>query len=219
MSVTGRGLPVRAAGSAATRGVFLLPCALVVGLLGGALTSFGQTILAGGWHILVNSASTWVLLAFLVGLCVPGRWRLAALAGLVTEVGLVVGYYTTSELRGFAADTNSVLIWIAAGLVAGPAYGAAGALLRSARGPVRTAAVGITGSIWLFEGMWTLWLAADSNSGPGRIAGWSYIAIGLALPLLLGRSAGERLRALPFTVAGAALALTAGTLVEAAFRA
>ncbi len=220
MSTTGHRLPARTPESAGPRRLLLYPCALVIGLLGGALTSFGQGILEGGWHILVNSASTWVLVAFLIGLWVPGRWRSAALAGLVTEVGLVVGYYATSELRGFAAGMNAVLIWITAGLAAGPAHGAAGALLRSARGLVRTAVVGITGSIWLFEGAWTLWLAADanSNSGPGEIAGWSYIAVGVALPLILGRSMGERLRALPFTAAGAALALIAVLLVEAAFK-
>jgi hypothetical protein len=98
----------------------LIALGLGAGLAGGALTSFGQSALTGGWHALVNSAGPWVMVAYLIGRRAAGHWRRAAVAGLVSQVGLVVGYYATSELRGFAAGMAAVVIWIIAGVFAGP---------------------------------------------------------------------------------------------------
>jgi hypothetical protein len=197
---------------------FVPAFALGAGLAGGALTSFGQTFLTGSVpSALFNSASPWVAVALLAGLRLPGRWRIAAVAGALTQAGLVIGYYATSELRGYAADMTSVMIWIAAGVVAGPAFGAAGALLRDARRGVRVTAVGITGSVWLVEGLHYLWMVRTSNHGPGTTAGWVYIAVGVLLPLALGRSPRDRCYALPVTVAGAGAAALAGFLAEQAF--
>ncbi|MFC0862399.1 DUF6518 family protein [Sphaerimonospora cavernae] len=193
--------------------------ALVVGLVGGALTSFGQSVLTGGWHALVNSASPWVMIAFLVGLGARGRWPRAVVAGLVSQVGLVVGYYATSELRGFAAGMSAVVIWVVASLVAGPAYGAAGALLADRRRRVRSVAAGVPGSVWVMEGahFFSLASAANSHSGPGTTAGWCFIAVGVVLPLILARSLRDRLWALLTLAVCGALATGAMTLIDVAF--
>ncbi|ADD42459.1 DUF6518 family protein [Stackebrandtia nassauensis] len=227
------------------------PLALVVGLFGGVATSYGQTILGGGWAALANSASPWVMFAFAAGVLVPGRWVTAALAGLLTQVGLVVGYYATTELRGFAAGMAAIVIWVAAGAVAGPVYGAAGSLFRYRPGAdvagsdagvagerpvagadgsavdgsrdrwwlVRSCAAGITGSVWIMEGLNFFNLARDvnSNSGPGIGAAWVYVVVGLLLPLVLARAVRERLFALLALAVATGLALVAGIVVNAAF--
>ncbi|ROO87297.1 hypothetical protein EDD29_4894 [Actinocorallia herbida] len=197
----------------------LCALALVVGLAGGALTSFGQSVLTGGWHALVNSAAPWVMVAFLVGSCARGRWRGAVVAGLLSQAGLVAGYYVTSELRGYAAGTTSVLIWIAAGTIAGPVYAAAGSLLADGRRRIRATAAGVTGSVWIMEGLNFLSLASDanSNSGPGRTAAWCYLLIGVLLPVALARSARDRAYALPALLCGAAAATAAAVLINRAF--
>ncbi|OKJ99468.1 hypothetical protein AMK26_25845 [Streptomyces sp. CB03234] len=220
-SPTAPGTPTRTPTSTPTPTPTRTHMALAVGagLAGGAVTSFGQTYLTGGWHALVNSASTWVTVAFLIGLRAPGRWRPAALAGLLSQAGLVVGYYATSEMRGYAAGLSAVVIWIAAGLVAGPGYGAAGALLRHHRPVVRSAAAGVVGSVWVMEGLHFFRLATDanSNSGPGTTAAWCYTAVGVLLPLVLARSLRDRCYALLALAAGAALATGAGLVIDAAF--
>ncbi|GAB2856077.1 hypothetical protein GCM10022221_64620 [Actinocorallia aurea] len=196
-------------------------CALAfgAGLAGGVLTSFGQSVLTGGWHALVNSAAPWVMVAFLVGLCARGRWRAAVAAGLIAQVGLVAGYYVTSEMRGFAAGMASVVIWVAAGAIAGPVYAAAGSLLADGRRYVRVTAAGVTGSVWIMEGLNFLYLATDanSNSGPGRTAAWCYLLIGVALPVALARSPRERAYALPALLGTAAAAILAAVLINKAF--
>ena len=196
-----------------------LAFALGTGLAGGALTSFAQSVLQGGWAGLANSGSAWVMVAFLFGLRLPGRWRTAAVAGVLTQIGLVVGYYATAELRGYPAGTAAVVIWIITGMVAGPAYGAAGALLGDHRRPTRAAAAGITGSVWVVEGLHLLWLATDanSNSGPGATAGCSYIVIAVLLPLALARSMRDRAYALLALTVFAGAAAVAGLLIESAF--
>lgn len=203
-----------------------------IGLAGGVLTSYGQTVLRDGWAALANSAAPWVMVAFAIGLFLPGRWRAAAVAGLLSQVGLVLGYYVTSELRGFGAAISSIVIWSAAGAVAGPVYGAAASLLRHGlsastepeatetnRWPVliRSAAAGVTGSVWIMESLRFVQLDADSGTGPGLGAAWGYALVGLLLPPLLARSIRERLYALGVLVLAAALAWAATLVIEAAF--
>ncbi len=204
---------------AAPRPWLLCVLALAVGLAGGALTSFGQSVLPGGWHALVNSAAPWVMVAFLIGLRAPGRWHRAAAAGVLSQVGLVVGYYATSELRGFAAGMSAVVIWIVAGVVAGPVYGAAAALRNDGRRYIRTVAAGVTGSVWVMEGLHFLRLATDahSNSGPGTTAGWCYLLIGVLLPLVLARSTPDQGYALLALAAGAGAATAAMFVITRAF--
>ncbi|MFI8004711.1 DUF6518 family protein [Streptomyces sp. NPDC086010] len=193
--------------------------ALAVGLLGGVLTSFGQGLLNGGWNAVVNSAAPWVTVALFIGMLAPGRWRRAAIAGPISQVGLVVGYYAAAELRSFPVAMSGVVIWIVAGVVAGPVYGAAGALLRSSRRRIRTFAAGVTGSIWLMEGIHFLSLASDanSNSGPGRTAGYCYLAIGVILALALARTARDRIYALLALAAATGAAIVAMIPIEMAF--
>ncbi|MER7811941.1 DUF6518 family protein [Streptomyces sp900116325] len=193
--------------------------ALAVGLAGGVLTSFGQSVLHGGWNAVVNSAAPWVTVALLIGLLAPVRWRRAAVAGALSQGGLVVGYYATSELRSFPVAMSSVVIWIAAGAIAGPVYGAAGALLGSDRRCIRTSAAGVTGSVWLMEGIHFLSLASDanSNSGPGRTAGWCYLAVGVIFALALTRTSRDRICALLALAAATGAAIAAVIPIEMAF--
>ncbi|WP_425413422.1 DUF6518 family protein [Nonomuraea maritima] len=68
MSTTARPAQFSAARRVPASPWTLAALALGVGLVGGAATSFGQTVLSGGWHALVNSTAPWATVAFLVGL-------------------------------------------------------------------------------------------------------------------------------------------------------
>jgi hypothetical protein len=150
-----------------------------------------QKPLAGSdWFILVNSGAVWLTIAFLVGLLVPSRLWVAAAAGGVTEAGLVIGYYATASLRGYAVSSGSVTGWVLTGLVGGPLVAAAAASLRDERLPLRIAATSLLGGIWIEEGIHILQFTEESSYGA---AGWYEIAFGVMLPLVLGRSAKDRL--------------------------
>lgn len=200
----------------ATRPWAVLALAAGAGLAGGVLTLYGQRLLAGsgGWFALVNSVAPWVTVAFLVGMRAPGRWRTAAVAGAVAEAGLVLGYYLSAG--GFSFGSTSMLIWFVTGLIAGPVYGAAGALWRDRRRPVRSAALGVLGAAWVADGLRDLWLAT-SHSGPGTTAGRCVIAFGVLLTVFLGRSVRDRVFGLAALAGGTAAVVVAGVVVDRVF--
>ncbi|MFG2072524.1 DUF6518 family protein [Nonomuraea maritima] len=219
MSTTARPAQLSAARRIPASPWTLAALALGVGLVGGAATSFGQTVLSGGWHALVNSTAPWATVAFLVGLRAAGHWRRAAVAGVLSQLGLLAGYYVTAELRGYPTGLGAVVIWAVAGVVAGPVYGAAGALLRADRRLLRAVATGLTGSAWGADGLRFLWLASDaqSNSGPGATAGWSFLLISVLLPVALARSARDRVYALLVLIAGVGAVAVASLVIDQAF--
>jgi len=141
------------------------------------------------------------------------------MAGLLSQAGLVLGYSVASELRGFPVGARFVVIWLVTGAIAGPVFGAAGALLRDGRRRIRTAAAGVTGSVWLIEGAYFLSLATDDNSssGPGTTAGWCYLCVGVLLPVALARSVRDRAYAVLALLVSAGAAGGALALVSAAF--
>lgn len=136
----------------------LLVLAATAGLLAGALTSFGQTLLGStAFQGLANGVSPWLVTPFVVG-AVARRPSAAALAGLLTCAGQVAGYYLVADLRGFAVGAASMLLWTCAGVLGGPVFGAAGWLWRTARS-VNGRWSGVGGALlagcWLAEALIT----------------------------------------------------------------
>jgi hypothetical protein len=105
--------------------------ALAMGLAVGILTSFLQARLDFPWLALVNAASPWLTTAFVAG-ALQLRLQTAMLVGLAATTLEVVGYYSTSELRGFGISMSSVTMWSVCAVVGGPVFGAAGHAWRRA---------------------------------------------------------------------------------------
>jgi hypothetical protein len=164
---------------------------LVGGLLLGGVTLVLQGLLPGVWNHLANSGAVWVVGAYVAGACFPtGRWR-PALAGLLAEVGAVVGYYASTTVflqddLSRAALTGPV-VWGAVALVAGPLFGTAGAWRRDGRRGRRIASLGLLGGVFVAE-------AVDLLVRLHYVADAAIMAtIGVAVPLLLARNGRERL--------------------------
>jgi ABC-type thiamin/hydroxymethylpyrimidine transport system permease subunit len=168
----------------------LLAAALAVGLLGGALTSVGQTLFgAGPLAGLANAVSPWLLAPFVVG-ALARRPGAAALAGLLACAGEVAGYYLTAELRGFAVGSAAILLWTVAGALGGPVFGLAGRLWRTGRtGDPRWAGAGaaLLAGCWLAEALVT-YLAVLRR--PDQAAVFAVVAA--LLVVLLGRGGDRR---------------------------
>ena len=85
--------------------------------------------------MVLNSGSAWAALA-VVGGWLIGRPLAGAVAGTVTLVAAVVGYYAFGVLAGdragvgFAGVSAAVRMWALLAVVVGPALGLAGALVR-----------------------------------------------------------------------------------------
>jgi hypothetical protein len=98
---------------------------LATGLGVGAATSLLQAHLGAPWASLGNAASPWLVPAFAVGTL----WRhpsRAALAGLMTCVLELLGYYATAHARGYGTSHSILLFWGACAILGGPVFGTAG---------------------------------------------------------------------------------------------
>lgn len=97
---------------------------VLVSLAAGVALSFGQGAAPDGIAPLANSALPVVTLA--AGAALGGRqlWASVVLAACAGPLAMV-GYYTTSVLRGYGASSSSVALWVGAGVVAGSVMGAA----------------------------------------------------------------------------------------------
>jgi hypothetical protein len=181
-----------------------LALAAVAGLAVGWLTLLMQGTLPGVLNHLGNSGAVWSLAAFGAGALLPVRGARAAAAGTVLLTCAVIGYYGSTTLF-LHDDVNAgtllgPAVWICVAAVAGPVFGVAGALSRGGKPTHRAAALGALGAVFLAE---ALYLGAVLHqAGEAALTA----ALGVLMPVLLGRSAADRLRGLaalaPLTLLG-----------------
>lgn len=107
--------------------------------------------------------------AYLLALLAVGP-RTGALFGGLTLAALVVGYYATSNARGYAVGTASVLFWALAAFTAGPALGLGAQWLRSRSEPQVGWGVGVMAGVLVGEGATSLVTVADTTYPPYRVA-------------------------------------------------
>lgn len=156
-----------------------LVAAAAAGVAVGALTSFGQAHLEGTLNPLVNSASAWLVVPFLVGAFMRSPSS-GALAGVLACSLQVAGYFVTSELRGFPASSSYVLFWTACAIVGGPLFGAGGQLWRSGHERLARPASTLLPAVFLAEGIWVYGIVLGYV---GSIVLW--LAIGAVLAVAL----------------------------------
>jgi hypothetical protein len=159
-----------------------LAAVLVVGLGVGILTSFGQSVLDRPWAALANSASAWLLPAFLVGVLAPSVRR-GALGGLACCLLELVGYYVTAEARGFPAGGAIVAFWVGCAVLGGPLFGAAGRVWRAGPPVWWPASAALPTAAFAAEGVYVHLLDLGYRS-----TGILWLAIAAVLALALGRT-------------------------------
>jgi hypothetical protein len=131
-----------------------LGAAGLVGLVIGTATSFAQAWLGGTWQALANSASPWLLGAFVAG-AIQLRCGRAVLAGLGCCVLEVVGYYALTSARGFAVSQTEIVFWAVCAVLGGPVFGWAGWGWRRASGSVRAVGAAFLPGTFLAEAIGT----------------------------------------------------------------
>jgi hypothetical protein len=113
--------------------------AIGLGLLVGFVTSLAQGRPPGALDAFTNSASAWLVVAFVVG-CLVRSLPHALVAGAATCVAELVGYYLTASARGLGLGGSSMLaLWVTCAVVGGPVLAAAGSGGATARFPSATA--------------------------------------------------------------------------------
>lgn len=157
----------------------------------GILTNLLQGWLPWPWSQLANSGGVWAVAAFAAGAFLVVRTQeplRLAVAGGLTEGGLVLGYYGYAQFgRGGMGSLIFPLVWLGLACVAGPLFGLAGAWWR--RGTQlwkRVIGLGALGGLFGSEAL-QAWL---SNHHRGQAIVCAAVAV--AAPLLLARSVRAR---------------------------
>lgn len=178
-----------------------------IGVIIGALTSFGQAYLNLPWSALVNSASPWLLGGFAAGALQASR-RDGIAAGLGACVLEVVAYFVTAGVRGYGGISGDIVFWTACALVGGPLFGWAGWTWRSGPERLRPWGGALLAATWLAEAIGTYQLRLGYHS-----AAMLFAVIGLAL-LAVVVLASRPVRRRPAATAGiTALACLAGVVI------
>jgi hypothetical protein len=179
---------------------------VAIGLLVGVATQIGQSLLPDGVSHAANSISPWLLVAFLLGSRMPDR-RWAALAGFGALAVALVGYYAMVQLRfGYGGSTGALVLWGIGAIVGGPVFGVAGWTWRFESGWRRAAAIGLLAAVAIAEGGYLIGILPEASVGA------AFVLVGLCVPLVLGRTMGERGRAYLAVIPALALGI-AGYIV------
>jgi hypothetical protein len=165
--------------------------ALAAGLIAGGVTQLLQGILPAGIGSFANSATPWLAVAFGVG-STASRWWLAAIAGAVTLIAALVGYYGLVQLRfGYGPELRgAVLLWLIAAVVGGPVFGVVGRWWRGDGRWLRATGPALLGASAIAEGIYLAGIPTVASAGP------LFVAVGLAIPVVLGRRRDDRIRGL-----------------------
>jgi hypothetical protein len=165
--------------------------ALAAGLIAGGVTQLLQGILPAAIGSFANSATPWLAVAFGVG-STASRWWLAAIAGAVTLLAALVGYYGLVQLRyGYGAELRgAVLLWLIAAVVGGPVFGVVGRWWRGDGPWLRATGPALLGASAIAEGVYLAGIPTVASAGP------LFVAVGLAIPVVLGRRRDDRIRGL-----------------------
>ncbi|MFC3689669.1 DUF6518 family protein [Aquipuribacter hungaricus] len=150
---------------------------VLVALLLGALTAFGQAHLPETLTPLANSSGSWTVVAFACAL-LPRSARTAALVGALAMLAMLAGYVVTNELRGFPSSSALLLFWGVLSVTVGPPAGL-GAYWARTRRDLR-AALGLGALAGILVGEAAYGLTVVSESTPAAYW-WGSVLVGVAV--------------------------------------
>jgi hypothetical protein len=163
--------------------------ALIVaaGMATGVISQVLQSILPTGWSQVGNAISPWLAVAFLLASRMPTRaW---AVAGAVTALAIATAtFYVVTTLRyGMGGGIGATVLYGTGSLAGGVVYGLAGYEWRHGPHVRRAVAIGLLAAVFVAEGLYQAWIQPEPWIGVG------FVAAGLLVPLVVGRSRPDRL--------------------------
>ncbi len=166
---------------------------IAAGLVIGALTAVGQSVLSGDLFQLTNSGAIWVIVAFLVGRYASSRTT-AIVAGTLALFGEMLGYYVTVWLISpYVSPLWRILAWCAVAVLAGPLLAWGGHVSSHMSGRVRLVGLAMLGAIFVGEGLYLIaWVTTP-------VIPILWLVIGVATTALLTRQEIQRAQAWVYT--------------------
>ena len=181
---------------------------MVIGLLVGGITAYGQGWIGDSLGSAVNSAGPWSVAAFMVAR--PMRsWFGGAASAAVTLAMCEVGYVIANNIRGVPYATSTLVFWLMAAALAGPPLGVAGVWSRHTA-PLPTAAgFGVICGVLIGEGSYGLARLTGSTD-------WRYWLGEVAIGVVILGVVFARARNLPAVLAGTGVTAACAGVVFAA---
>ncbi len=167
---------------------------IAVGLVIGALTAVGQSVLSGDLFQLTNSGAIWVILTFLMGRYASSRTT-AIVAGTLALSGELLGYYVTVWLISpYVSPLWRILAWCAVAVIAGPLLAWGGYISSHMSGRRRLVGLAMQGAIFIGEGLYLIaWVTTP-------VLPILWLVIGVATTALLTWRESQRAQAWAYTV-------------------
>lgn len=170
----------------------VLAVSAAIGVVVGVVTFIAEgAVDSPVWFGIFHTIAPWAMVPVIAGMALRHRWPLSAAAGLVAQLGLVVGYYAGKHLlTSYPLSITSLVTYSAVAVVAGPVCGAAGAHLRDERSLIRIASLGVVSAPWLIDGVRGFLGVAEAGSNVvAKVAiNTCLVAVGLVLSWLISRS-------------------------------
>ena len=166
---------------------------IAAGLVIGAMTAVGQSVLSGSLFQLTNSGAIWVIIAFVMGRYASSRTT-AIVAGTLALVGELVGYYLTVWLISpYVSPLWRMLAWCVVAVIAGPLLAWSGYVSSHMSGRMRLVGLAMLGAIFIGEGLYLIaWVTTP-------LIPLLWLVIGVGATALLSRREIQRAHAWAYT--------------------
>lgn len=158
---------------------------VVVGLVVGVLTIFGQSYLPENLNFMANVVTIWVVPAFLVSYATEADMGHAILLSIICFMASVLGYYAVGLPMGLVPLTYQALLWLVMGALAGSLFGVAAFYANYATDAARYAALSIVPAFFLSEALGKL-IVWEQNAATLPATSIS-VCIGIALYLVINQ--------------------------------
>jgi hypothetical protein len=180
--------------------------AVVGGLLLGPVDLLAQRTLPHPWVILAHSSAVWVIGAFGIGLWVRAGWWRSTFAGIVLLFVAAESYHLAATL--FLDDdlddmwSPETVFWLFLGVLAGAVSGIAGGVARGGNRWLRMISIALPGAVLFAEAAVraNLPIRGVASVLDNLTIAATEVALGVLLPLIVGRTAWERLAGLTASV-------------------
>ena len=163
----------------------------MIGLACGVLSNVIERLVDSViWYYAWHGVLPWGVATVAIGLAVARPLRLAAAAGLVTQIGLLVGYYWADLVRFGEVAWWVAAVYAAVALFMGPLYGVVGALLTTPATRRHPVVIGPISAAFLMDGFNQMWEADESRRSAGVMVavGTPYFVLGIVVLCWLSSS-------------------------------
>ncbi len=159
-----------------------LSCAAAGGVAFGVLTLWLQGRLADSWNVLANSGAVWTVVAVALAAVFGTSRTTGAVAGLLSLLGEVAGYYwCAAPWHGVAVALDEQVLWTAAAVLIGPVAGLVGHGLARGTGAQRVRAALCVAGLFAGEGWYDLRMAQNLVAARVEVALAALVAVAAVL--------------------------------------